>query len=83
MIDYTSNYRMLMRETLGGVKIRAIFFGYGSETLRKYLEIQKDKIHTLQHEAFDAGFNLNYKEDLDLSYKLLKVDVKILEARLG
>jgi|APSaa5957512622_1039677.scaffolds.fasta_scaffold39177_3 hypothetical protein len=83
MMDYVTEYHGLLKETIKGAKVRALFFGYTSERLSNYVDSQKQKLFGLNDQAYDAGQEIQTRKNLDLGQKLFDLEVRIDKAELN
>ena len=77
-IYYIQAYKLLLGQTLFWGRTRAFFFGYNSKGLENYIEQQQDKIFSLENKAYDKGFKIHNRENLNLGARLLGLKSDIM-----
>ena len=77
--NYGAEYQSLMKETIWGMKLRAFFFGYGSDITDNYLKNQMTKRSKLEAEASECKKDIPLsKENMDLEFRVYKIKNQII-----
>jgi len=75
--DYNFEYMRLLKETVGGAKLRAFVLGYSSKSLDRYLDKQQGKLSEIKYAATQENQEIKLtREHMNLEYKLFHIKVK-------
>lgn len=83
MRSYCEEYEQALKETIRGIRIRAFFFGYGSDRVKTYITQMKREIDWIRSDAIKSGERVNSKENLGLDARLTHLKLKAEMTRAG